>query len=354
MSILAALQSIDPKVAAFGICLLLTLGIVVVSLATKLFQPAAVTLPDRIPVHRTGWTLFAVLAAGLVLWIGSQAAYGILLVVKHRGSTQPFVFNESSLTAVDFAFLATVPPLIGMLALLLGDALLGREVLTGLGYGPRKLQRGMLFGLLAMLAVLPLMLLLSFMAEGVYNWVGYEHPKEHMLLKVLGESHSRPIRWLIIIGATVGAPLFEELLFRAHLQTLIRRLALWVGGQRAPVAPSPPMPRAFEVIGNDAASTDLIPTELPLTPPPLPPLALAYDRPLPARPAWPSWVAIILTSLLFALVHELWTAPLIFVLAMCLGYAYERTNNLWVPITMHAFFNTASTALFLAGMAGAN
>jgi membrane protease YdiL (CAAX protease family) len=59
------------------------------------------------------------------------------------------------------------------------------------------------------------------------------------------------------------------------------------------------------------------------------------------------WIAVIITSAVFALVHPLWTAPLIFLLALCLGYAYERTGSLWVPITMHAMFNISSTFLFL-------
>lgn len=76
-------------------------------------------------------------------------------------------------------------------------------------------------------------------------------------------------------------------------------------------------------------------------PPPAP------DAPLKAVPAWPSWVAIGLTSVVFASVHPLWTAPIIFVLSLCLGYTYERTGNLWATITMHALFNGVSTAVFL-------
>jgi membrane protease YdiL (CAAX protease family) len=36
------------------------------------------------------------------------------------------------------------------------------------------------------------------------------------------------------------------------------------------------------------------------------------------------------------------------VLSLCLGYAYERTGNLWAVMTMHAMFNTTSTVLYLA------
>ena len=34
-------------------------------------------------------------------------------------------------------------------------------------------------------------------------------------------------------------------------------------------------------------------------------------------------------------------------LSLCLGYAYERTRNLWVSIIIHASFNAASVVMFL-------
>jgi membrane protease YdiL (CAAX protease family) len=63
------------------------------------------------------------------------------------------------------------------------------------------------------------------------------------------------------------------------------------------------------------------------------------------------WGAIVLTSLCFAAIHPgLWMMPPIFFLSLCVGYAYERTGNLWAPITMHAVFNTTSTILYFTFM----
>jgi membrane protease YdiL (CAAX protease family) len=59
----------------------------------------------------------------------------------------------------------------------------------------------------------------------------------------------------------------------------------------------------------------------------------------------------LLTAALFAGVHPLWTVPPIFCLAVCLGFAYERTGNLWVPVVMHSTFNGLMTAYFLLGVA---
>ena len=93
------------------------------------------------------------------------------------------------------------------------------------------------------------------------------------------------------------------------------------------------MPQGFEVIlpGGEIGKV-LLP---PVNPPYLPPTVAIR------------WVSVIITSALFALVHDRWMQPPIFVLAVCLGYAYERTGNLWTNITMHAMFNTTSTLLFL-------
>jgi membrane protease YdiL (CAAX protease family) len=60
------------------------------------------------------------------------------------------------------------------------------------------------------------------------------------------------------------------------------------------------------------------------------------------------WASIFLTSLIFASVHPAWTIPPIFFLSICLGYAYERTGNLWTSMTIHAVFNMTSTVLYFA------
>ena len=116
------------------------------------------------------------------------------------------------------------------------------------------------------------------------------------MLKILSETSSWPWRIAIIASAIGLAPLFEEFLFHGYLQTAIAAtIARWSG-----------------------------------------------------QNIWPRWPAILLASIAFTAVHEhLWLMPPIFFLSICLGYAYERTNNLWVPILIHAAFNGVSTAIFL-------
>lgn len=396
MSILAATTqpSLPQPPVMITVGFAISIAILIIAYVTRLLRPGSLTLPDRLPLDRSGVMLLVVTVIGAGMWIGGQVGYLILSsIIKAgpKGDVGPAQeFDPANFTPTDFAFLSTLPALLGFVTLAIGDAILGGPaVRRGLGYGRWKIWPGVPLGVLAMVLTLPLMYSFSVGLEGIYQLVGYEHPKAHELLGALGKSTEPLIRWLIVAGAVIGAPVFEELLFRAHLQTTLRRLAFWIGGLQ-PVADSGGFPVPFRadvppngvippgefvappVPPSPPPATLPIPSsaDMPLPPPPLfaPPLMLpasalppppTFDYAMPPTPlpppearvpAWPSWVAIVITSILFALVHPLWTAPLIFALSLCLGYAYERTNNLWVSITMHALFNGVSTALFLTGL----
>ena len=89
-----------------------------------------------------------------------------------------------------------------------------------------------------------------------------------------------------------------------------------------------------------------------------PPKSLDLPRPLilpsAQRPVH-AWLAIVLTSLLFASVHApQWPAPIaLFALAVVIGTVYYRTGSLIAAIFMHATFNGLSTLLlFVALLSG--
>ncbi len=109
--------------------------------------------------------------------------------------------------------------------------------------------------------------------------------RHHVLLEQLP---SLPIGWkvVLIVSAVVLAPLAEETFFRGLLQTMIRR----------------------------------------------------YTR----RP----WVAIACASVLFGAVHAsfIQDVPSLVLLAVVLGYNYERTSRLVAPILIHASFNAIMIA----------
>jgi len=157
--------------------------------------------------------------------------------------------------------------------------------LKGFGLRFRTTPRDLGFAFLHLLAVWPLIMAAMSLTVLVARKVSgdqFEIP-EHEALKIITESPSLVLQVLIVIVAVVLAPLVEEMLFRGLLQTVIR-----------------------SYLGSP-------------------------------------WVAIIITSAFFAAVHENYTHwPSLFVLAMGLGYAYEKSGSLLRSIFMHALFNGIS------------
>ena len=272
---------------------------------------------DRLPPG--GWAPLALaLLWGLFVWVGVSSGYvvsrGLSAAPAGSSATAPAAGAMESvappsppegdrdlatLPPRDVAFLATVPQLAAFIALISVDLLLYRGRLGPLGLGAGDLPKGLLSGLLAGAAVIPLVLGAAILTEWVYRAIDYTHPGAHDLLRVLRRSGETMTRTLIIAGATVVAPLAEELMFRGHLQTILRRALARTstsGGGASPMG---------------------------------------------------TWGAIVIASAMFAAVHPAWTWPPIFMLSLCLGWLYERTGNLWAPIALHAAFNAVSTLIFL-------
>ena len=341
MSILAATPPVSVRQEALfaAVCLAVGLG---VAAALRVFRRdrAALALPDRVGSRESVWPLVAVTAAGLFCWFAiplGYFAYKQAALIAREGREARL--DPGDLSAADLAFIATVPPVIGFLALTIGNAALRRVGRYDLGFGIRGLAPGLLRGVLASLCVMPLMFTCLVVLDWVYRAVNYQHPREHELLRALGETDNLPVEVSLLVGAALVAPLFEELLFRGHLQTILRRAFSRLGlrSRNEPVAPPVDSfdPPAAAVTPGDAQVLSYTPPVEPVEVPP---------------PPWATWAAIGLTSLLFALVHPAWTWAPIFALSLCLGYAYERTGNLWVPIVIHAAFNSTQTALFLLNL----
>jgi membrane protease YdiL (CAAX protease family) len=153
------------------------------------------------------------------------------------------------------------------------------------GLSPRRIPTGLIFGFFGIILILPLIIYVDGFTEWMLNHWKQPHPA-HELLEVLKTNPPAWLRVADVLSAGLIAPLTEEMFFRGLLQTVIR------GALRN------------------------------------------------------SWIAIALSAAAFALVHHWWTWPQIFFLGFCLGYAYERTGNLWVSITIHALFNLTSIWLF--------
>ena len=153
----------------------------------------------------------------------------------------------------------------------------------GFGLDPRTMGNDFISAITTLLAVWPLVFSVLLATVGIGKLIfgpDFEISKHEEL-----EMYAKYPQWwsklIIVVFAVVVAPLYEEILFRGHIQTGLRNLT---------------------------------------------------------RDPWP---AIIVSSLFFASMHPDNPAhwPALFVLSMGLGYAYEKSGSLFQSIFMHAIFN---------------
>lgn len=186
-----------------------------------------------------------------------------------------------------------------------------------------------------------------------------KHPLVEMLIK--GEPETF-VLILATIMAVVVAPIGEEITFRLLLQGWLEKWEDRRLGWRKSLAPQPlveptnePTPGSVESTEwHDPADTIDLPLESVDAPPSsdatadTPSADQAADPPEPPRfgiGGLPyGWAPIILSSLLFAAAHYGYgpePVPL-FVLALFLGYCYQRTHRILPCIVAHALFNLTS------------
>jgi hypothetical protein len=289
---------------------------------TGVFRRRSIAGPPRLPSQKPLMPLLVVTLIGGAAWIGGQIAFALVFIRRHPGMP----FSPENLTPRDLAMVSVFPPAAGLLILAAFDTAGG--LVRPIGYNPSRLPIGLLKGVIAAIAILPLVYGSSIVLELLYRAIRFQHPSEHELLGAMKEAPA-DVRRLLIIGACIAAPVFEEMLFRGHIQTVLVRLFT-------------PRPRELPPIIPLAGTPD----------PAIQPIAIQCASPDTSSPrpsAWLTWAAVLATAFLFALVHPGWMRPLIFLLAVGLGYAYERTGSLWVAIVVHAAFNTTSTVWFLYG-----
>ena len=137
--------------------------------------------------------------------------------------------------------------------------------------------------------VLVMILVVTWIGQHLPNGKGFQI-EPHPGLKQMMDHPRGLLLVLLIVMATVMAPISEELIFRGILQSLVRGYT---------------------------------------------------ERP---------WLSIAVTSCVFASVHGNPTHwPALFVLSLGLGYSYEKSQALWRPIFMHAFFNGVTVLSNLIG-----
>lgn len=153
-----------------------------------------------------------------------------------------------------------------------------------------------------------LTMIVLFLTLMICEGLGSKELPVHDTLEKLQEETTVRQKLLLILMPIFLAPLFEELIFRGLLQCgLIRAIAYLQHKIR----------RSSETAGVTALAR---------------------------------WIGILLAALVFAGYHADWQHwPALFVLAVCLGYSYEKENNLAVPIIVHALFNAVPIVITLWG-----
>ena len=246
-----------------------------------------------------------ILLAGLFAWILVPAVYGAATgrAAATQPATAPLVTDPSELVS-----LTAVVGFTSLLILLAGNVFFRRDGLGRLGLRRDQFLPAIRIGVIGIVLIMPLIFWTGVVTMKLWEMLGLEHETKHEMLRILTDTDDRGLARLLVFTAGALVPVYEELLFRGHLQTLLVQVFARLRPERDAVMEPYATPNA------------------------------ALMRPQGPSPA-AKWMAIVVASLAFAVVHEWWTMPPIFLLSVCLGYAYERWNNLWVPIILHALFN---------------
>ena len=217
----------------------------------------------------------------LMLWFGG-VAMGVVLVQKLTPGLQGWqkIFRDHLVMSIGAVVTIAV-------MMFLAHFHFARR-LKGFGLNIRTTVKDFFMGFVNLLAAWPIMMaaitMTMFIAELIWG-ADYEM-QQHQQLELITEYPQLPLRIMIVFLAVVIAPLLEEMLFRGFIQTAIR---------------------SFFNIRNSA------------------------------------WPAIAASSVFFAIMHAdpgHW--PTLFVLGVCLGYAYEKSGSLFRAIFIHSFFNATS------------
>ncbi len=288
MSIILAVSQTSPSqtapVVAWGfLAWVMLVGVLAGRLGV--FRERSIVGPSRLGPDESTWDLWLILLVAVFVWL-----FGPAIV---RGVVGPVGVNQAIVLQLFFTLLAAA-------TVVIGNVVWRREGLRHMGLEREKISGGLVQGAVGIFLVLPLVYAASMVVVAFWHRMGWPEPKPHPVLELLSKNRNPRMLVSLVVTAVVAAPLLEEMLFRGLLQTALA--AALTGRRRTDDSP-------------EAQTVEL--------------------HPVSGR-----WIAILITSLLFAMVHleSAFLAPL-FLLAVGLGYVYERTGNLWASITMHAMFN---------------
>ncbi|MEQ8787419.1 MAG: type II CAAX endopeptidase family protein [Pirellulaceae bacterium] len=318
------------------------------------------------PRRHVPWGLFDLVLV-VVMYVAAMMA--VATVGKAIGLRLGSEINQQ--TARDMLAMQIAIQFLGGLPVLALIALRTRAAWRDLGVDWNKVWRDLRLGVLAFTMLAPPVYAIQAALTQFY-------PYEHTLIDIIEQDPG--LLWLSFVSAAVAVPLTEELQFRLLLQGWLEKAAVWrgdptvllIGGRDAATDKGPPPESVAEAADHDV-DAGMIPDEHPEQESPSedacddahpyqPPLAAAdspneaAETPPPLRedftaesPPWFDRWPIVVSAALFAGMH-LGQGPApapLFVLALGMGYLYERTHRILPAITVHSLLN-ATTIVILA------
>jgi len=162
----------------------------------------------------------------------------------------------------------------------------------------------------------------------------FDMPAAHPLLDRMQSSPDPLVFGAVLLSAVIAAPLFEELLFRLLLQGGLEHWENKLATRRAryQALTDGYLHDTEAGLSMDGEEQDL--DEMQFTP----------DDPGRVPGLSHGWAPILISSFLFAVAH-LGNGPSpvpLFVFALFLGYAYQRTHRIVPSIVAHGVFNSLS------------
>ena len=290
-----------------NLALLVMIGVSIVSWARLLWSRRTLTGPELleslVPVRarrRPFWTIAdALLMFGMMILIGQA----ILRTMARKGWIEQVGGSDGDgeLSPIGMLAFISANSLGGLIAV--GVTLLWLRAFDANArrrIGLRLSREDFLLGLKGTVMILPPVMLI---AAAVNLVVPYEHPVLESLEKVATPA----VLLATFVGTAMVTPIVEEFLARGLLQGSLQAMADRGGDE------SPWYARAYD-----------------------PDASLAKHDWKPH-----AWWPVVVSSLLFAMMHGgQGAAPIpLFVLSLGLGYLYRQTGSLGPPILVHMFLN---------------
>ena len=321
---------------------------------------------ELIPYQRSECVLgFIDVLAIFAVWMGSQIAVGVVLVIvtgfqtiKSRQPDTMSAGNTVDLFAEHGILLLYLSAVTGIAALLLAGAFLLIRYKTANAFGLRfdNLTKQIRYGVAVFVMLFPVVMLIQWLLSMI---VEYDHP----VLSVLAGNPTFVSIFGCWAAAVLAAPFLEEFLFRGVFQYWLERLSvsklsndqLFVGGanvvEEISSEPHEASSESFvtaELVepnnDDDVADADKV-----LNPYATPQRSVIRSIDVAATTQrrfayWPIFVS----SLCFALVHlGQGLAPIpLFILAVGLGYLFRQTGSLIACVTVHFLLNFYSMLVF--------